>query len=317
MIYSIRPFTPDDYEAVAQIGTAAFDHPIDPVQMRYNLEHSEPKYLHRWWVAEADGRPVAYAGYNQWEGQYHPRKFFIEIWVTPQYQRQGIGTALYETLMAALEPFEPLSVSSESRESLPDGMAFLTKRGFTEGLRAWQSTLELNAFDPTPYLDAEDRVRAQGIALRTYADLADDPERDQKLFDLISTVRVDMPTTEPLTPINYESWVARLHANPDFLPNSYMVAVHGDRYVGVSVLHASREKERLNTGLTAVRREYRKHGVAIAMKVWLLTRAKEAGYKRVITFNAAINRAMLGINERLGFVKTPAWIDYVKVLRSE
>ena len=33
--------------------------------------------------------------------------------------------------------------------------------------------------------------------------------------------------------------------------------------------------------------------------------------------NESNNRAMLAINEALGFVKQPAWIDVVKVLRED
>ncbi|MGE5673930.1 MAG: GNAT family N-acetyltransferase [Mycobacterium leprae] len=301
---------------MARIGKAAFSFPFDPEQMRYNLKCSPPYCRHGWFVAVAYDQVVGFACYDQWEGSYHPRKFSIDLWVDPPYQRRGIGSKLYETLMAALAPFEPLSIATDSRESLPNAMRFLQERGFTEGLRKWQSTLLLDTFDPT-LSDTEERLQEQGIVIRPYADLTGDPELDWKLFDLVSTVRMDEPTTEPLTPLNYESWVRELHEYPDFLPEYYLIATHGDRFVGQSVLWRSPEEGQLNTGLTGVRRAYRNRGIALAMKVRLLTRAKEAGYKQVITFNAAVNRAMLGINERLGFVKTPAWIDYVKVLRTE
>ena len=35
------------------------------------------------------------------------------------------------------------------------------------------------------------------------------------------------------------------------------------------------------------------------------------------TWNEANNRGILGINEQLGFVRQPAWLDMVKVLKEE
>jgi GNAT superfamily N-acetyltransferase len=72
----------------------------------------------------------------------------------------------------------------------------------------------------------------------------------------------------------------------------------------------------LRTGLTGVRRAYRRRGLALALKVRSLAFAKEQGYRRVITENESNNRGMLHINEELGFVKNPAWIHYVKTFEA-
>jgi predicted GNAT superfamily acetyltransferase len=93
-----------------------------------------------------------------------------------------------------------------------------------------------------------------------------------------------------------------------------MVALDGTRYVGMSNLWLTETQGRLHTGLTGVRREYRKRGLATALKVKVLGKAKALGYESVLTWNDSTNAGMLGINWRLGFEKRPAWIDFEKVL---
>jgi mycothiol synthase len=68
----------------------------------------------------------------------------------------------------------------------------------------------------------------------------------------------------------------------------------------------------LRTGLTAVRRAYRRRGIALALKVRSLEFGKANGYSSVQTENESNNRGMLAINDELGFVKNPAWAHYLK-----
>ena len=57
-------------------------------------------------------------------------------------------------------------------------------RGYTEAMRSWESRLAVADFDPAPFAEAEARTVASGIVIRTYAELAGDPERDRKLYEL-------------------------------------------------------------------------------------------------------------------------------------
>ena len=76
----------------------------------------------------------------------------------------------------------------------------------------------------------------------------------------------------------------------------------------------SKADDTLHTGLTGVLREYRKKGVALALKLRSLELAQAMGAPRVSTWNESNNKGMLAINEKLGYQKEPATIDYVKVL---
>ena len=66
-----------------------------------------------------------------------------------------------------------------------------------------------------------------------------------------------------------------------------------------------------------MRREWRRKGIATALKLAAVTWAKDAGKREIRTWNAQQNRAMLSINEAMGFEKIPAWISYEKKLKEE
>ena len=62
---------------------------------------------------------------------------------------------------------------------------------------------------------------------------------------------------------------------------------------------------------------YRRRGIALALKLRGIAYAKAQGRPTIKTWNESNNRAMLAINDALGFVKQPAWIDFVKTLRDD
>ena len=314
----IRAFTDNDYEASVNVVNSVFpEYPDTVEEWRHWDAHRDPKCKFARWVAEADSQIVGYANYEQSSGMYHPRKFGIFAAVHPEYQGQGVGSALYNCLLEGLAPLEPLSLRANVREDMVRSIRFLKDRGFREDMRSWESRLNVPAFDFTPYADVEEGVRQHGIEIKTFAELADDPERDQKLFELDEALVQDVPHPEPHTAVSYEFFEENLLKNPNLLPDGFFVALHHGRYVGMSNLWKSQASADLYTGLTGVRRDYRRKRIALALKLRAIAYAKAQGIEIVKTWNESNNRPMLSINEQLGFVKQPIWISFVNVLREE
>jgi len=312
----VRPFTDRDYPAIAEVLKAAWP---DEAHSEAGLrEHDNHAPQIRWgrFVAEVEGQVVGVGDYTQFEGMYHPQKFGVWVTVKPMFRSQGIGKALYQQVMRALEPHHPISILSSTREDQPHALAWLGKLGFAEKMRYWESRLDVEGFDFAPWAGRIEAVEAAGFELKSLKELEADKEHRQKLYDLWLEARQDVPRPEEMSEVSFEDYCKWVFESRYYLPEAHFVAIDKStgQYVALSTLWKT-DGDYLQTGLTGTRRAYRRKGLALALKLKGIRFAKAYGTKEIRTGNETGNRAMLSINEALGFVKQPAWIDYVLTLQ--
>jgi GNAT superfamily N-acetyltransferase len=310
---------PDDYPAFVAIRDAVYpDLPRTVEELRYEDEHQSPQCKFQRWVAERDGRVVGVGQYSQSAHHFHPRKFNVRLEVLPAFQGRGIGADLDRQVMEALQTFDPLSVLAVAREDKTRSVRFLQDRKYEELERFWESRLDVTTFDFAPYNGVEESALAQGITINTLKELASDPDYQRKVYEVSRAAEEGEPSAEPITPVSYEFFVEQILSNPNFLPEACFIAVHNGEYVGISNLETRQgDPHMLDTGFTGVTPAYRRKGIALALKLRAVAYAKEKGVPVIKTDNHSLNRPMLSINERLGFVKQPAWIHFVKRLKEE
>ena len=321
---TIRAFTDSDYEAVVAVEITVWpDYPETVEERRFRDAHRDPKCRHARFVAEivsdsGEKSVIGYAYYDQQADMYHPRKFHVSVSVPPEWQGVGIGAQLYDRLLTELKPLDQILLRAMTREDKTRSVQFLSARNFTEEMRDWESRLDMASFDPSAYKDAETAVTSQGMTILTLAEVQSlYLDWKQKLFDLDWTVTLDMPAPDTLTQPTFEHWEKNALQNPNLLPDAWFIALDGDTFVGESTLWKEGATSDLDVGATGVRREYRRRGIALALKMRACTFAKNYGCAQIRTWNAQTNRAMLSINESLGFIKQPAWIAYAKTLKTE
>lgn len=315
----IRQLLTQDYEALAHIIATLYPENAETAaEIEHYDQHRGPELRWQRFVAQHEGQIVGTASYDQFAWIHHPQKFHLSVDVLPAHRQQGLGQALYQHLLDALAQYQPLTLRSRVREDNSTGLRFAASRGFVEEERTWENILTPAGFDPTPYQYAFDRLAQQGITITTVANLASDPNRNEKLHQLVIAATQGEPSVEPLSPPGREQYLTDTIHNPNCLPDAWFIALDGDRYIGESSLWRMQAYENeLDVGFTGVRPEYRGRGIALALKLRTIAYAQAHGITRLVTFNSSLNQPMLAINERLGFKKQPAWIGLRKDLNNE
>lgn len=295
-MFTIRAFKPEDYAGLVQVHNAIY--PLFPATADDYRRIDRRRSFERC-VAVQDGRIVGAAQFMRSATDH----IDVGVAVIPAYTRQGIGSALYDRVMAGVPALRLLTYCTE------DHKTFFQQRGFREYLRENDARLDLVKVNPADYDPALARMRGQGIVITTADALKNDPERDRKLYDLATELFPDVPGQT--SPLSYADWLDTF--SPDMLPGGYVVAVRGTTYIGQSILQPMRLTDHLHQRLTGVRRAYRRRGVALAMKVYGIRFARASGFRYVVTSMAVDNQPMLALNRRLGFETLSTWILMEKI----
>ena len=312
----LEEFSTGQYPRLAEIANAIYPgYERGAEEWQLDDEHLDrSKYYFKRYtaVSEESGEAIGFgqAGHGQWT--FHPKKFWIDMWVDPSHQRQGVGTILYDQIEQDLKALEVVTVRTQSREDKLDSSRFLSKRGFKETMRAWESHLDPSQVILSKCEHYSEKAAASGIEFSTLTEeMKRDPDWEKKLYELVQTLAGDMPMPDKFTPVSFEQWQAFEMKSPSLLPDGYMIAKDGSRFVGMSTVWKQEKKPgSLFQGLTGVRREYRGRGIAMALKIRIIEYARKNGYMFIRTFNDSINAPMLGINVKLGFKREIGWITY-------
>ena len=308
----IRDFYPADYPALVEIHASQKivwpEWPRTPETWAEADENRNPKCKFRRWIAEEDGKAVGFASYGQSMSDYHPQRFYINVEIYPDYQGRGIGTAMYDRVMEALREFDPRVLRANAFANLPQGFAFLQKRGFLEVFRETPVHLNIASFDPSPYTGLEAKLREQGFVIKTLRELESDPRRDRKIYELYWECTADVPQEENEIELpTFEEWLTWGLQDPTTLPDAYFITLSGDEYVGLRELGADRGSNVLMGGLLGVRRKYRQLGIGLAMQLRGIAYGREHGYQMLKTCTAVTNAPMQALFTKLGYDRDPEW----------
>jgi GNAT superfamily N-acetyltransferase len=316
---TIRPFdySDDDYRRVLTIDAAVFDEPAESLaEWKHDDEVRDKAYPYYRDVVERDGRAIAYVETFQNQFAYHPQKYTCNILVDPAHDAADIRPAVLDHVLARLQDEDVIAIKSGMLDDKPEAMAFFAAYGFKRVAEEKLSKLDVTRFDAQRYAPTLARVRDGGIKIVSLRTLqAEDAQWQQKLYDLDVTVNRDIPSTGEKHYPDFAGWVKMRLEGPTFDPDAWFIALDGERYVGQSQGSINREGEpvQFNTGVTTVRRAYRRRGIATALKVRVIRYAQEEGVEEIFTTNDSLN-PMYQLNLKLGFQPLPSWVRVEKWL---
>jgi mycothiol synthase len=307
----IRPFTKRDYARQAAIG-AAINPGMDrgPGWYRHCDQNWDPSLRRLQLVAERDRLVVGWGEVAHMWWAYHPRKFVLQLNVDPSSQQRGIGSHLYAALMDGLASWSPMLVGAQTRATRPSSVAFLTHRGFAEHHRRWEACLVLSEARVERFVGAYERMAQQHIEIVTFAE--ERARRGQQLFRDLFDLEVSAQRDEPgfdLGGLSFERFVVNELETGDLLEDGSVLALAGKQLIGVCRLGlVSSSPSHLHIGFTGVHPEYRRRGIASALKLRTVEYGQMHRFDGIRTENDISNAAMLHINMALGFQLEPPWI---------
>jgi GNAT superfamily N-acetyltransferase len=313
--YFSREFRDADYDALAAIQNAVNpDEPMSVESLRHMIEsfrqYSEP---HEIVVADRQSGEVVASGAvfrMPFEGDQSTQ--WIVGSVLPGRQREGIGSHLYDTLLAEARRRGATRLRCHVQESSAAGQKFLVKRKFVERRRTWRSSLDVDLADTSQLASLVHAIAAEGIEFTTLSrEGADDLDVLHRVHELDAESGKDVPRDGKYAPPSFEDFQRFFFEGENFLPDAWFLAKEGGRYVGYSA--AARELAQpkvLQQYYTGVRREARRRKIALALKLMVIDFAKRSGYARIETSNDSLNGPMWTLNQRLGFRKVRELIQF-------
>jgi mycothiol synthase len=209
---------------------------------------------------------------------------FASSRVVPGARRRGVGTALLRELVAHVARLNLDKVATMVEDE--GSRAFAERFGFREVNRQVEQVKTLGAGRESPPLP-------DGIEVTT---IADRPELLRAAHPLAVEGFADMALDGTAT-ITLEDWLRDEATHPE----GSFVALAGGEVVGFSGLMRHDSEGVAEDGLTVVRRDWRRRGLARALKARELAWAAETGLREVVTWTQTGNEGMRALNELLGY----------------
>jgi len=315
-----RPATLQDAALAADLMTAAYPAlAADPVVTRYRWEHLRAGWSAGRYIAQVEGRPVAYVDWLHGPPEQDPKRH-CEVGV--HLDRAALNTDLLVTLWRWVsdqaKAAGSLILEAYAVEDEPQMLEALHRVGYERDRleKVWELDLaSRGAALLAEAGEARQKAEAGGYRLLT-VDSWLAPDKFQALHALDTRTRKDIPTTFPILPETFENFMERIGA-PDRPHDRWWIAVRGDQPVAMSYLRFPPVRGCIWTGYTCCDPEHRGRGLARAVKLQSLAQAVKLGVPFVYTDNDSENAPMLHINQELGYRPRPGFAGHLmRVSRS-
>lgn len=278
MIALRRAETDADLEAWLRVHRAVLPNESAGTIERLRARESPERLL---LLADLDGE---LAGSGTAERSALDDRFSVAPRVLPAARRRGVGTALLTALAEHSARFRVEKVSALVDD---DGSrAFAEHFGFREIDRQVEQLKRLRD-EPLPPPVAE------GLEIVT---IAERPDLLEAAYPLALEGYADLATERPAT-ISKENW---LREEATLAAGSFVALADGE-VAGYSGLMRHDDPGTAEDGLTVVRRDWRRRGLAAYLKRMELGWAAANGFRQVVTWTQQGNEGMRRLNERLGY----------------
>jgi GNAT superfamily N-acetyltransferase len=274
-----RAETDDDFEAWRCVRIAVLPHErAASVEEMRRMQTPERLLL----LAEHDGELVG----SGLAGRSDTGGGFVQPRVLAEQRRHGIGTALLEQLLDHLRRLGYDRIGSSVED--PGSLAFAERFGFREVDRQVEQvrTIEPDEPEPSPF---------PGVEL---VSLAERPELFERVYHELAVEALRDFAVYPPLEVSFEDWQREWLTWPE---GSFVALASGEIVGCAGLLRDEDRPDRAEHGLTAVRRDWRRRGLARTLKQRTIAWAAANGLAELYTWTQTGNEGMRAVNEQLGY----------------
>ena len=319
--YRARAFDDADREPIVAAGNAE-SHPMEAESAdewrRWDRMMNDPQRI-RLTVTGPDGNIAGTGAIQVGMMQRPDGSQQIGVTVFKEHRRRGVGSAILASLEAEARRRGVPRLLSGASASKPFALEFAAKRGYRDIGRRIMSYRELDSYEPSAWSAALERVHQAGIRIRSFSEVLaerDDAGKERfwhEVHEAEAPMWDDIPFATPTPHWPFDRFYKMAVKSGQMLPDLSLLAYAGDEIAGFTTTGDRQGKDGW-TWMTGVARAHRGRGIAMGLKVEALARAKAKGLRAMGTVNDEPNKAMRGVNIKLGYQPVPDHVELEKIL---
>ena len=254
------------------------------------------------------------------QGRDENRKiFFFNIVLNPKYHNNGYRELLYQKMLKKIDANKLVS-NVYDHANYRNHQKLLIKHNFKLAQTNREYSCDIRQVNTEKYQSLIKKLESEGINFYDSRDkMQKFPNHYKKLEELIWTYDQDIPHPKEIK-MTREPFEEVMKQQIDFEENCYgveIVAVKDGQYIAstdIEVLPKA-EPHKGWTGGLGVIREFRRKGIATAIKIKAIEILLKKGITELRTDNEE-NNPMYKINVALGFKPVPFSLEYIKLIDS-
>jgi len=246
---------------------------------------------------------------------------FYTLNLDPNYDNKGFRKLLYDKMLIEVKNFNCnlIHTSIYDHPNYNEHKKLLEKESFKLVQTNREYSCDITKINLKKYASLIIKLENDGIKFYDSKEemVKNDekfPNHFKKLEELEWTIEQDIPIPDDIkhTRLPYDHWLKLCH---DFYNNSYgvdIVAVYKKQYIASTDIGINQSEPHKGwTGSLGVLRDFRRKGIATAIKIKAIEKLLEKGVIELRTDNEK-NNPMYKINIALGFKAVPFSLDYSK-----
>ncbi len=259
----------------------------------------------------------------------NPNRIEFRIYVDQEFTHNGYGKTLFLKLREEALKLNRYKLECWVKSTYEIGIGWLKKMGFK---RVYEEKVNRLYRDKINYEFVKSKELALSKQLSDYkfmvidsdtynSKILNDKNFAKEVLDFLNhTIRLYPSENSTYKPqkMTMNDLIKRAESGMHSpIKGLGIFAFDKNKIIGRTLVSYPRDEELtvVKTATTAVRKEYQKKGIATFMKIKLIKLLENKNFKYIDTENAKINKAMLKINNNLGFEHICSWYQYEGDLR--